>query len=100
MNSWIIAADRGGTFTDCIARPPFGPLRRCKVLSRGVLRLAVERRVGGQTLVIRPPGEEELPGEFLKGWRCVSAGRSLEVAHSSEEGVLTFREALPAEWQP
>src|SRR5687768_9878585 len=99
MNPWLIAADRGGTFTDCLARPPFGPMRRCKVLSRGVLRVAVEQRIGAQTLVVRLP-EEEMPEEFFRGWQCAGAAHSLEVAHSSEEGVLTFRHPMPEAWQP
>ena len=60
MNPWLIAADRGGTFTDCLSRDPMGRVRRCKVLSRGVLRMAVEQRIGAQTLMVRLP-EEDLP---------------------------------------
>src|SRR6187397_2966418 len=99
MSTWLIAADRGGTFTDCLARGQFGPVRRCKVLSRGVVRVAVEQRIGDQTLVVRLP-QDDLPEEFLRGWRCVGAGESREVSHSSGEGVLTFRGGTPAAWQP
>ncbi|HEX2751143.1 MAG TPA: hydantoinase B/oxoprolinase family protein [Verrucomicrobiales bacterium] len=99
MNPWLIAADRGGTFTDCLAREPMGRVRRCKVLSRGVLRVAVEQRVGEQTLAVRLH-EDALPEEFFRGWLCTGAGASLKVSHSSEEGILTFREPMPAAWAP
>ena len=98
MNPWLIAADRGGTFTDCLARDPRGRVKRCKVLSRGVLRLAVEQRIGAQTLVVRLP-EEDLPEEFFRDWKCEGGGGSLVVSHSSEEGVLTFRSPMPDAWQ-
>jgi 5-oxoprolinase (ATP-hydrolysing) len=99
MTPWLIAADRGGTFTDCIARDPMGRVSRCKVLSRGVLRLTVEQRIGSQTLVLGMPDEDSLPAEFFRRWKCECAGASLEVNHSSEEGVLTFARALPEAWQ-
>src|SRR6187549_267467 len=99
MNPWLIAADRGGTFTDCLARDPIGRVERCKVLSRGVIRVAVEQCVGTQTLVVRLP-EGELPEEFFRGWRCEGGGGVAVVSHSSEEGVLTFREPMPHSWQP
>ena len=99
MTPWLIAADRGGTFTDCLARDPMGRLSRCKVLSRGVLRRAVEQRIGAQTLMLRLPEDESLPEEFFRRWQCAGAGAALEVAHSSEEGVLTFAQAMPEEWQ-
>ncbi len=99
MNPWLIAADRGGTFTDCLARDPMGRVKRCKVLSRGVLRVAVEQRIGAQTLMVRPP-EGEWPEDFFRGWKCEGGGSGLAVSHSSEEGVLTFREPMPEAWQP
>jgi N-methylhydantoinase A/oxoprolinase/acetone carboxylase beta subunit len=41
---WLIAADRGGTFTDCCAIDPQGQRHRAKVLSNGRLRLTVIER--------------------------------------------------------
>lgn len=98
MTPWLIAADRGGTFTDCLARDPMGRETRCKVLSRGVLRMVVEQRVGAQTLILRT-GDEDTPEEFFRRWKCAAAGLELEVAHSSEGGVLTFAQAVPEAWQ-
>jgi 5-oxoprolinase (ATP-hydrolysing) len=83
MNSrvWRLAADRGGTFTDCVAVDPAGQVHRCKVLSSGVLRMVV-RAVDGQ-------GGCELDGpagfcrDFFRGWslRCTD-GREWEVTGS------------------
>ncbi|HWB07332.1 MAG TPA: hydantoinase B/oxoprolinase family protein [Verrucomicrobiales bacterium] len=98
MSPWLIAADRGGTFTDCLAREPMGRVRRCKVLSRGVLRLAVEQRAGERALAVRLP-EDGLPEEFFRGWQCTCGGKRLTVLHSSGDGVLTFEETMPATWQ-
>ncbi len=99
MNPWLIAADRGGTFTDCLARDPMGRITRCKVLSRGVLRMAVEQRIGDQTLMLRMAEDFAPPEEFFRRWKCECDGVSLEVSHSSEEGVLTFSRPLPDSWQ-
>jgi 5-oxoprolinase (ATP-hydrolysing) len=99
MTPWLIAADRGGTFTDCLARDPMGRITRCKVLSRGVLRLAVEQRIGAQTLMLRLADDFAPPEEFFRRWKCECDGTVLEVSHSSEEGVLTFARMLPESWQ-
>ena len=99
MKPWLFAADRGGTFTDCLARDPMGRLSRCKVLSRGVLRMAVEQRIGGQTIMLRTCEDDIWPEEFFRRWQCTCAGVEMEVAHSSEEGVLTFSRPLPEEWK-
>jgi len=96
---WLIAADRGGTFTDCLARDPMGRESRCKVLSRGVLRMVVEQRIGAQTLMLRMGGEKTLPDEFYRRWKCSGDGVEMEVSHSSEEGVLTFSRPVPETWQ-
>jgi 5-oxoprolinase (ATP-hydrolysing) len=99
MTSWLIAADRGGTFTDCLARDHMGRETRCKVLSRGVLRMVVEQRIGDQTLVLRTGDDETRPEEFFRRWKCAAGGVELEVSHSSEEGVLTFARAMPDSWK-
>lgn len=50
---WQIAADTGGTFTDCHALSPEGGERRVKVLSSGCLRARVIRRVDQQSIAIQ-----------------------------------------------
>lgn len=96
MNPWLIAADRGGTFTDCLARDPAGRITRCKVLSRGVLRVPVER-LEGNTAALRLP-EMDLPDGFFCGWHCSGAGSSSRVRHSGPDGQLTFDEQVPDNW--
>jgi len=44
-NVWHIHIDTGGTFTDCIAEDPEGHTRRTKVLSSGVLRGRMVRKI-------------------------------------------------------
>ena len=41
---WLIAADRGGTFTDCCATDPSGECHRAKLLSSGRLRTSISQR--------------------------------------------------------
>ncbi len=99
MTPWLIAADRGGTFTDCLARTPGGDVRRCKVLSRGVLRLAVESRSGSRGLRARLP-QEDLPDGFFQGWLCTGPdGTVLEVSRFSRGEGLGFSAHLPEAWR-
>ena len=35
---WEFWIDVGGTFTDCLARAPYGEIRRLKLLSSGVFK--------------------------------------------------------------
>ncbi|MES2708996.1 MAG: hydantoinase B/oxoprolinase family protein [Verrucomicrobiota bacterium] len=64
---WLIAADRGGTFTDCCARDPAGGWHRAKLLSSGRLRTAVksvtDSAVQGMADWVRAEG-------FFTGWRA------------------------------
>ncbi len=43
MNCWEFSIDVGGTFTDCIARNPFGELKTCKFLSSGIIKGKVQK---------------------------------------------------------
>lgn len=43
--SWLIRVDTGGTFTDGWAQSPEGRQVRCKVLSSGILRTQIVRRI-------------------------------------------------------
>lgn len=54
---WEIAIDAGGTFTDCLAKNPFGERVRLKILSSGVLRFDVKHISGNQIHV-------DVPKEF------------------------------------
>ena len=51
-NSWYIAVDTGGTFTDCIVENPDGDQRRIKVLSNGSLRGIIKKKVAKNCFTI------------------------------------------------
>lgn len=70
---WRIRVDTGGTFTDAWGLGPDGRERRCKVLSDGRLRLALQDAGDGWWL----PGDAQLPDGFLRGWRDAE-GRPVE----------------------
>ena len=50
--SWQIWIDTGGTFTDCIAISPEGKTKRLKVLSNGVLRGKLVKRLSDRVLQV------------------------------------------------
>lgn len=68
---WQIAADTGGTFTDCFARTPEGEERRCKLLSTGCLRGRVVEMSGGRIWV---RGLMVMVDGFYVGWRLRGVG--------------------------
>ncbi|CAN5875215.1 hypothetical protein BH11VER1_BH11VER1_32570 [soil metagenome] len=61
---WRIAADTGGTFTDCHALCPLGTEKRIKVLSSGCLRTSLVKVVNPRQLLVSDSWG--LPDEFLK----------------------------------
>ncbi|MFN0074906.1 MAG: hydantoinase B/oxoprolinase family protein [Prosthecobacter sp.] len=111
---WRIAADTGGTFTDCHALDPQGRESRCKVLSTGHLRakcilplpaedvasfeihLRGEGRGEGPafSLVGLPP----LPSDFLIGFLIKAIGDSEQrcIIHADP---LTLDGPMPSSWQ-
>ncbi len=93
MTPWTIAADRGGTFTDCLARDPLGLMSRCKVLSRGVVRVEILERAGLRSLVVRTV-EKNLPEDFFRGWEAAAAGFVVTV-RSWFGGMLVTKEEMP-----
>ncbi len=68
---WRIAADTGGTFTDCHALDPQGRESRCKVLSTGHLRASL---VSGMGFLARVSGLPPLPSDFLIGFKVQAVG--------------------------
>ncbi|MEZ5388042.1 MAG: hydantoinase B/oxoprolinase family protein [Prosthecobacter sp.] len=68
---WRIAADTGGTFTDCHALDPQGRESRCKVLSTGLLRAVLANEDNGN---FRLTGLPPLPEDFLLGFSVQPAG--------------------------
>ncbi len=110
---WLIAADRGGTFTDCCAIDPQGQRHRAKVLSNGCLRLTVMAGGPSRLILSSPPVQ---PEDFFQGWTAVLHPASAQgaspaltpsdasspgpmewsapVAHSAG-AELSFRQPLP-----
>jgi len=68
---WRIAADTGGTFTDCHAIDPQGRESRCKVLSSGHLRALLEPETRD---LFQLKGLPPLPDHFLVGFSIQPAG--------------------------
>ncbi|MFZ2277580.1 MAG: hydantoinase B/oxoprolinase family protein [Prosthecobacter sp.] len=95
---WCIAADTGGTFTDCHALDPQGRESRCKVLSTGHLRAIV---ASSTNIHVRLSGLPPLPASFLAGFHINDVG-STEVrtitAFNNDTGEITL-DASPS-WQP
>ncbi|MBE7493361.1 MAG: hydantoinase B/oxoprolinase family protein [Verrucomicrobiaceae bacterium] len=90
--NWRIAADTGGTFTDCHALDPQGRESRCKVLSTGHLRATwQDGKLSGL-----PP----LPNGLLRGFsiRSLTHHESRLIASHGENGQITLDSPPPAEW--
>lgn len=62
---WRVAADTGGTFTDCHAVAPDGRELRCKVLSTSCLRTRITGKVQDGVVIADDWG---LPAGFLNGF--------------------------------
>lgn len=95
---WCIAADTGGTFTDCHALDPQGRESRCKVLSTGHLRAVV---ADVESARVRLSGLPPLPADFLIGFHVKDVGGAAErsvTAFDSATGEIALNEAVP--WQP
>ncbi len=90
--NWRIAADTGGTFTDCHALDPQGRESRCKVLSTGHLRATW--RCGNLS------GLPPLPNGLLRGFsiRSLTHPESRFIASHGENGQITLDSPPPAEW--
>lgn len=105
--NWRIAADTGGTFTDCHALDPQGRESRCKVLSTGHLRATLSNRGipapsdgaknGPATFL---SGLPPLPNGLLRGFsiRCLTHPESRQIVHHGENGQISLNEPPPAEW--
>ena len=99
-DAWLIAVDRGGTFTDCCATDPQGHHYRAKLLSNGRLRAGITALETGNTITLLSHfGQRD---GFFRGWnaRLFFPGNahrpvwSAPVEHSTG-ATLTFIEILP-----
>lgn len=94
---WCIAADTGGTFTDCHALDPQGRESRCKVLSTGHLRAILSEAGTPARLSGLPP----LPDAFLVGFRIKAIGDNdsrIVTSFDATTSSITFD--YPVAWQP
>jgi 5-oxoprolinase (ATP-hydrolysing) len=92
--TWRIAADTGGTFTDCHALDPQGRESRCKVLSTGHLRAVWDCKPSFQT---RLSGHPPLPDGFLNGFQIKAVG---DASHRTIIGENPLTLDAPVSWQP
>ena len=74
--SWEFWIDRGGTFTDCVARAPDGQLHVAKVLSDGEAPVAAIRTILARVEGLAP--EAELPACQVKLGSTVATNALLE----------------------
>jgi 5-oxoprolinase (ATP-hydrolysing) len=108
--NWRIAADTGGTFTDCHALDPQGRESRCKVLSTGHLRATLNNqdipapsdgaRNGPDTAALRLSGLPPLPNGLLRGFsiRSLTHHESRQIVDHGENGQITLDSPPPSEW--
>ncbi|QIF01040.1 hydantoinase B/oxoprolinase family protein [Roseimicrobium sp. ORNL1] len=90
---WRIAADTGGTFTDCHGIAPDGHEHRVKVLSTGCLRATIREIIEPRTLVLQ--GRRDVSADFFSGFivRPVSAAQQeVRVQRSQERDNDTMLE--------
>jgi 5-oxoprolinase (ATP-hydrolysing) len=90
--TWRIAADTGGTFTDCHALDPQGRETRCKVLSSGHLRAVWDREPSFPT---RLNGLPPLPAGFLVGFQIKAVG---DASHRTITGENPLTLDAPVSW--
>ncbi|HVA48978.1 MAG TPA: hydantoinase B/oxoprolinase family protein [Pirellulales bacterium] len=98
QNPWEFWIDVGGTFTDCFARLPDGPLRRHKLLSSGVTKGAAA--ANSSQAVIVDPARTDDPDGFWNGFtlRLLSVdGKTLAErhVHSFDANTGTFSLDMP-----
>ncbi len=95
---WRVAADTGGTFTDCHALDPHGRESRCKVLSTGHLSAVLHNRVGSHVrLSLLPP----LPDALLVGFSIKAVNEtSSQLVTSFDSATSTIILDQPVAWLP
>src|SRR6188768_3790832 len=95
VSMWHIAADTGGTFTDCHALAPDGTQHRAKVLSSGCLRSTIAEIRSAHEITLSH--HWNLPDGFFLGFALrdgsgASEARLIEASRSDEKGLhLRFR---------
>lgn len=96
-SAWQLAADTGGTFTDCLGRAPDGTEHRVKVLSSARLRGKCTGRSGARRLSVAV--EWDAPAHFLVGSTVRLDGRMLGkvAADDTSAGWIEVDADLPSD---
>jgi 5-oxoprolinase (ATP-hydrolysing) len=99
LNSWEFWIDVGGTFTDCIGRAPGGSLQSVKILSSGITKGNIEKKINQNTITDKSKIGD--PSNFYKGFniRVINEnGKLLEDNYikdfNSEKGLFILRNPL------
>lgn len=93
-SSWLVSADRGGTFTDCHAVDSEGREHRCKVLSSGRLRTLIVDRIDERTLKLRDDwgAADGLFANFSVDWET---GGALVESWNAAQRILKLSAPVP-----
>ena len=77
---WKIAADTGGTFTDCLALDPEGNTHRAKVLSNGSLKATIKKKVSDTRYTITAEWLKQALFKDFSLWRAGSPTATVKIA--------------------
>ena len=94
---WQIHIDTGGTFTDCIATDPEGQIHRIKVLSSGVLRARMLRKIDPYVYSFDAPWE--YPQNLLDGYTLTIPAKGITTRLLSidfKSRILTLEDNIPS----
>ena len=92
---WQIRVDTGGTFTDCRAiAPDDAEPRLAKVLSSGILCVAVREWISDKCCRIVVPKTWQIPEDFFVGF--AHSGHRV-AAWDRRDGTLTFQDSFPSQ---
>ncbi len=103
QSQWQFWIDVGGTFTDCVACPPGGPLLRYKLLSSGVTKGRIAE--GSDRSRVIDPARCGDPDGFWNGYQLVVLGpagqASARVARfTAADGSLQLQSPLDVDLAP
>ena len=92
---WHFYIDTGGTFTDCLAQDPDGELHQIKVLSSGVLKGLITRKISDHLYAFSSPWKYD--SRLLAGYSLRVGNRTSKlISVDYKSGTLTLEDNLPA----
>ncbi|MEN8247950.1 MAG: hydantoinase B/oxoprolinase family protein [Bacteroidota bacterium] len=93
-NKWLVSADTGGTFTDCIAESPEGKIIPVKVLSSGKISTRVLEVRDGHHLVLDL--KNKINSNLFAGYTCEFPSLEFEsTILNHDHNNFTIEHALP-----